>query len=100
MNASPVLVAWCEFGNLCKRSFANTLLLCKSHAPYGSGEGDGENQQKCPTRAPDRLHRVSTEDQGTDPQLDELRATGCESVLEEHASGADRSRPVLARLLR
>jgi DNA invertase Pin-like site-specific DNA recombinase len=44
--------------------------------------------------------RVSTEEQGTDPQLDELRAAGCETVLEEHASGADRSRPVLARLLR
>src|SRR6201996_7028125 len=44
--------------------------------------------------------RVSTEEQGTDPQLDELRAAGCTSILEEHASGADRSRPVLARLLR
>jgi DNA invertase Pin-like site-specific DNA recombinase len=44
--------------------------------------------------------RVSTEEQGTDPQLDELRAAGCETTLEEHASGADRSRPVLARLLR
>ena len=44
--------------------------------------------------------RVSTEDQGTDPQLDELRAAGCGTLLEEHASGADRSRPVLARLLR
>src|SRR5208283_134895 len=44
--------------------------------------------------------RVSTEDQGTDPQLDELRAAGCATVLEEHASCADRSRPVLARLLR
>jgi DNA invertase Pin-like site-specific DNA recombinase len=44
--------------------------------------------------------RVSTEEQGTDPQLDELRAAGCVAVLEEHASGADRSRPVLARLLR
>src|SRR3954452_4590496 len=44
--------------------------------------------------------RVSTEEQGTDPQLDELRAAGCAAVLEEHASGADRSRPVLARLLR
>ena len=44
--------------------------------------------------------RVSTEDQGTDPQVDELRAAGCEIVHEEHASGADRSRPVLARLLR
>jgi DNA invertase Pin-like site-specific DNA recombinase len=44
--------------------------------------------------------RVSTEEQGTDPQVDELRAAGCASVHEEHASGADRSRPVLARLLR
>jgi DNA invertase Pin-like site-specific DNA recombinase len=44
--------------------------------------------------------RVSTEEQGTDPQLDELRAAGCAAMLEEHASGADRSRPVLARLLR
>ncbi len=52
---------------------------------------------------PDRLvgyARVSTEEQGTDPQLDELRAAGCAAILEEHASGADRSRPVLARLLR
>ncbi len=44
--------------------------------------------------------RVSTEDQGTDPQADELRAAGCETIVAEHASGADRSRPVLARLLR
>jgi DNA invertase Pin-like site-specific DNA recombinase len=44
--------------------------------------------------------RVSTEDQGTDPQRDDLRAAGCDVVLEERASGADRSRPVLARLLR
>ena len=43
--------------------------------------------------------RVSTDDQGTDPQLDELRAAGCTTILEEHASGADRGRPVLARLL-
>jgi DNA invertase Pin-like site-specific DNA recombinase len=44
--------------------------------------------------------RVSTEEQGTDPQRDELRAAGCDAILEEHASGTDRSRPVLARLLR
>jgi DNA invertase Pin-like site-specific DNA recombinase len=44
--------------------------------------------------------RVSTDEQGTDPQLDELRAAGCATILEEHASGADRSRPVLAHLLR
>ena len=44
--------------------------------------------------------RVSTEEQGTDPQLDELRDAGCVAIHQEHASGADRSRPVLARLLR
>ena len=44
--------------------------------------------------------RVSTDEQGTDPQCDELGAAGCSTILEEHASGADRSRPVLARLLR
>ena len=44
--------------------------------------------------------RVSTDEQGTDPQRDELGAAGCATILEEHASGADRSRPVLARLLR
>ncbi|HUC18829.1 MAG TPA: recombinase family protein [Acetobacteraceae bacterium] len=44
--------------------------------------------------------RVSTEDQGTDPQSDELRAAGCGAIHEEHASGADRGRPVLARILR
>ena len=44
--------------------------------------------------------RVSTEEQGTDPQVDELRAAGCTTIQEERASGADRARPVLARLLR
>ncbi len=55
------------------------------------------------TAAPSHLigyARVSTDEQGTDPQLDELRAAGCATVREEHASGADRNRPVLARLLR
>jgi hypothetical protein len=44
--------------------------------------------------------RVSTEDQRTARQMDELRAAGCAEVVEEHASGADRTRPVLAALLR
>jgi DNA invertase Pin-like site-specific DNA recombinase len=43
--------------------------------------------------------RVSTEDQATRRQLDELRAAGCREVLEEHASGGDRDRPVLAQAL-
>jgi DNA invertase Pin-like site-specific DNA recombinase len=44
--------------------------------------------------------RVSTEDQITDAQVDELKAAGCSVVHQEHGSGASRSRPVLARLLR
>jgi DNA invertase Pin-like site-specific DNA recombinase len=43
--------------------------------------------------------RISTEEQGTDPQLDERHAAGCDAVCAEHASGADRTRPVPARLL-
>ncbi len=43
--------------------------------------------------------RVSTEDQATAPQLEELRAAGCAETHEEQASGASRSRPVLARVL-
>ena len=44
--------------------------------------------------------RVSTEDQATDAQVDELRSAGCQTIHEEHGSGASRSRPVLARLIR
>ena len=44
--------------------------------------------------------RVSTEEQATDAQLDELRAAGCAIVHEEHGSGASRARPVLAKLMR
>lgn len=44
--------------------------------------------------------RVSTDDQRTLRQVDELRAAGCTDFMEEHASGADRQRPVLAALLR
>jgi DNA invertase Pin-like site-specific DNA recombinase len=43
--------------------------------------------------------RVSTEDQATRRQRDELRAAGCQEILEEQASGGDRERPVLAQAL-
>src|SRR5215213_4068805 len=43
--------------------------------------------------------RVSTEDQITDRQLDELRAAGCAEMFEEHASGGARDRPVLVQAL-
>src|SRR5580692_4896517 len=43
--------------------------------------------------------RVSTEDQDTAAQTDALRAAGCTDIVEERASGASRTRPLLARLL-
>ena len=43
--------------------------------------------------------RVSTGEQTLDPQLVELRQAGCAFIHEEHASGGDRTRPALARLL-
>ena len=44
--------------------------------------------------------RVSTEDQQTDAQSQELSAAGCVQIVTEHGSGASRTRPALARLLR
>lgn len=43
--------------------------------------------------------RVSTEEQATDAQAIELKATGCDEIVTEHGSGASRARPALARLL-
>jgi len=43
--------------------------------------------------------RVSTDGQDLEPQLAALRAAGCTEILEEKASGTDRARPELARLL-
>jgi DNA invertase Pin-like site-specific DNA recombinase len=56
-----------------------------------ASEADMAPKKTRKTAAPGRLvgnARVSTEEQGTDPQLDELCAAGCASILEEHASGA------------
>ncbi|UES60076.1 recombinase family protein (plasmid) [Roseibium aggregatum] len=44
--------------------------------------------------------RVSTDEQTTEAQEIELRAAGCERIVEEHGSGASRARPALARLVR
>ena len=37
--------------------------------------------------------RVSTDEQTTDPQIDALKAAGCQNILREHGSGGDRARP-------
>ena len=43
--------------------------------------------------------RVSTEDQTPLPQSETLQSAGCAEIFEEHASGGNRARPVLARVL-
>ena len=43
--------------------------------------------------------RVSTEDQSPAAQAAELKAAGCTEIHAEQASGGDRARPVLARVL-
>jgi DNA invertase Pin-like site-specific DNA recombinase len=43
--------------------------------------------------------RVSTDEQTTAGQLDELTAAGCTKLFTEHASGADRARPELGRAI-
>ncbi|ODT20049.1 MAG: DNA invertase [Kaistia sp. SCN 65-12] len=43
--------------------------------------------------------RVSTEEQATDAQVDELQAAGCHTILQEHGSGASRARPILVKLM-
>lgn len=44
--------------------------------------------------------RVSTDEQSTEAQEIELRAAGCDTIVEEHGSGASRARPALARTVR
>jgi len=43
--------------------------------------------------------RVSTDEQSTAAQRDELAAAGCTDLFTEHASGADRDRPELSRAI-
>src|SRR5215472_1806548 len=42
--------------------------------------------------------RVSTDEQSTSAQVDALRAAGCSGIVEERASGGNRTRPLLGRL--
>lgn len=43
--------------------------------------------------------RVSTKDQNTDLQINDLKKSGCEKIFEEKASGAQRDRPQLTAAL-
>lgn len=44
--------------------------------------------------------RVSTDEQQTEAQEMELRAAGCDTIVQEHGSGASRARPALSKLVR
>ena len=43
--------------------------------------------------------RVSTDEQATQAQDMELRLAGCETIVQEHGSGASRARPALSKLV-
>lgn len=90
-----------RLGHPCKRSLTDILLNCKNARRRRRHRGHGSLARRtAPAGRMIGYARVSTDDQGTDAQLDELPAAGCAETLEEHGSGSDRYRPVLARLLR
>ena len=90
-----------RLGHLCNRPFHNVSRNCtQALADAREIVVVRSPSAIAPTRRLIGYARVSTEEQHTDPQADELRAAGCAVVHEEHASGADRTRPVLARVLR
>lgn len=43
---------------------------------------------------------VSTDEQATEAQEIKLRSAGCSVIVQEHGSGASRTRPALAKILR
>lgn len=64
--------------------------------PLDSG-GEHSSESPCPMMI--GYARVSTEGQTLDQQRAALKAAGCKRVFEEKASGAQRGRPELAKLL-
>lgn len=44
--------------------------------------------------------RVSSDEQATEAQEMELSSAGCDTIVQEHGSGASRARPALAKLVR
>src|SRR5208283_5103873 len=82
-----------RIGHLIKRAFTNNFYVCTNALkprrifPVHAAQSP-ESRRRPPDRLCPRLHRGPG------------RTAGCTTVREEHASGADRSRPVLARLLR
>ena len=62
-----------------------------------------DTQNRASRRSQGRLigyARVSTDEQATEAQELELRAAGCDIIIQEHGSGASRARPALAKLIR
>ena len=92
-----------SFRDACKRPFTNNFRYC-TNGSTAPGKERFVARRPLPGSHPGptgRLlgyARVSTEDQATDAQTDELRAAGCAAIYQEHGSGASRARPELARL--
>ena len=72
------------FGHSCKRPFTNVLLICKT-------QDSATHADKLPQAALPSLcyARVSTEEEDTDPQLDELRAAGSVTLAGACSIGCD-----------
>jgi DNA invertase Pin-like site-specific DNA recombinase len=80
--------------------------LCLENRPKGLSQAirmAADTQNRASRRPQGRqigYARVSTDDQATEAQEMELRAAGCDAIVEEHGSGASRARPALSKLLR
>jgi hypothetical protein len=89
------------FGHFYKWPFTDALYLsiCRNAPSRGSRTHADKTAEGRPARSSDWLRAGFDRGTGHRSAVDDLRAAGCATVLEEHASGADRGRPVLARLL-
>lgn len=79
---------------------------CLEHLPRNelSGVPDARRHAKSrfppPTGPANRLCARLTDEQATKAQEIELRAAGCDTIIQEHGSGASRFRPALSKLVR
>lgn len=79
--------------------------LCLEHHPQTHSQAlqmAADTQNRASRRSQGRqigYARVSTDEQATEAQEIELRAAGCDIIIQEHGSGASRVRPALSKLV-